>query len=118
MLISEFLAFLSRYLSFKLKVVFITNQQNDHLRVGIVSHIVEPSYQVVEGLSPSDIINQECTYAASVITSGYRSKRLLPGSVPNLDLDTGAIIEFDRLRAKVYTDSEVMRVLESVVYKL
>ena len=42
----------------------------------------------------------------------------MPSSIPNLNLDTGAIIEFDRFWAKVYTDGEVVGVLESVVNKL
>ena len=56
MFLGKFLAFLCGYFSFELKICFITYEQNNHFGIRIISHIIEPSCQVIKCLSSGNIV--------------------------------------------------------------
>ena len=97
MLVCEFLALFCRNFSLKLQIRLIANKQDDHLGISIVSHVIEPSHQVVECLPPRNIIAQKCTNAAPVITTSDGPEALLPCGVPDLNFYISSIIELNSL---------------------
>ena len=48
----ESFPFLSWYLSSVLQVALVTDEHDNHVRVSILSHLFEPSSQVIESVSP------------------------------------------------------------------
>lgn len=61
---------------------------------------MEPSLDAVEGAPPADIVNNERTNSASVVSRGDSSKPLLSRSVPDLRLDLFAV-DLDELRLEL-----------------
>ena len=70
-----------------------------------------------EGVSSSDVIDQEGTSGSSVVRPGYRLERLLAGRVPNLQLDV-FLLDLDCASAKLNTDCQVVLLAESFVREL
>jgi hypothetical protein len=48
---------------------------------------VEPARDVVEAVVVGDIENDECASGAAIVPTGHRAEELLPGCVPQLQLD-------------------------------
>ena len=117
-LVSKFLSFLRANFSFSLQIIFISDQHYDHLWVRVVSHIIEPPGQIVEGTSTCDIIDKEGANTASVVASRDRSERFLASCVPNLYFYICILSDCYRFGSKVNTNCQVMSILEPVVNEL
>ena len=57
-----------------------------------------------------DVVNEECPDRTTVIRPSYGSKILLPGGVPDLQLD-GFSIYFQVLGRKLHADSHIVIVI-------
>lgn len=69
-LVRKLLALLGADLSLQLQVVFVSDQKYYHLGVGVVTHVVEPASEVVEGAAASDVVDEQGADATTVVASG------------------------------------------------
>ena len=99
------------------EITLISNEHDDHVGVSILSCLFQPACQMVECFPSCYIIDQEGTSRAAVIRSGDATKRFLPGSVPDLQLDV-FVVNRNHARTKLNTDSQVVDRLKSLVRKL
>lgn len=60
-----FLHFTTRF-----QVTFVADQHNHHVGVGVLTGILEPCGQVIEGLATSDVVDQKCAGGTAVIRAG------------------------------------------------
>lgn len=65
-----------------IKVGFVTDEHDDHARVGVCAGFLEPLGEVVVRLAASDIVHEKCTSGATIVRSSNRTERLLAGSIP------------------------------------
>ena len=72
---------------------------------------------MVERLLPSDIIHQQGSGSPSIVAAGDRFERLLACRVPDLELDF-LVVNFDRPRAELDTDRQVVLLTEPLVREL
>eukprot|EP00958_Prasinococcus_capsulatus_P004570 scaffold421_cov382-Prasinococcus_capsulatus_cf.AAC.3 len=69
------------------KITLVADQHDNNLSVGMITQLLEPALHVVEGHVLSDIINQESSYGAPVVSTRNRPVSLLSCRVPDLCLD-------------------------------
>ena len=114
-LLGEVLSFLCAHLPLQFEVAFVRDKKDYHFGVGVFAHVFKPFDEVVEGLTASDVVNEEGADTPPIIAACYRTKTLLPCRVPYLYLNISAIVKLYGFGTKVHTDCEIVRVLEAVV---
>ncbi|KAG5586500.1 hypothetical protein H5410_046934 [Solanum commersonii] len=67
---------------------------------GLTVEFIKPSFDIVESSAPSDVINNESTHSASIISRSDSPKTFLTSSIPNLGLNF-LTINFNNLRLKL-----------------
>lgn len=117
MLPGKCLSLLLLDLAARIQITFVTDQHDDHVRVGVLPGVLEPGRQVVERLAARNVVHQQGTGRTPVVRSGNRTERLLAGRVPNLQLDLLAV-DGDHPGAELDADRQVMNRLEALVGEL
>lgn len=56
---------------------FVTDEHDDHVAVAVLSGVLQPGGQVIEGVPPGDVIYKECSSGPPVVGAGNGSKSLL-----------------------------------------
>ena len=77
----------SRLVSWNILVVhvaFISHQQNAGVLIAIALGLFQPLFQVQEGVSSGDIVDQNDSCSGSVIGPGDRTEAFLTSGVPDL----------------------------------
>lgn len=70
------------HLSSGLQVALIADQHDHHVRIAVLSSVLQPGGQVIERVSSGDVVDQQCASSTSVVGTCDRSERLLTGGVP------------------------------------
>ena len=70
------------YLSSGLQIALIAYQHDHHVRVAVLSGVLQPGGQMIERVPSRDIVDQQCTGRTSVVGACNRSERLLAGGIP------------------------------------
>lgn len=83
----------------------------------MLTRIFQPSRQMIESLSPRDVVDQKGTGRPAIVRTRYRPERLLTGRVPNLQFDLFAVYG-DHASPEFNTDRQVVHRLESLVREL
>ena len=55
----------------------VADEHDDHVAVAVLSGILQPGGQVVEGVSPGDVVNKESSCSPPVVGAGDGSECLL-----------------------------------------
>lgn len=100
-----------------LQVVLISNQHNDHVGLSMLTGFLQPSRQMLKGVSPSNVVDQEGSRRAAVVTTGDTSEGFLSRGIPDLQLDE-LVVQVDHAGTKFDPDCQVMDGLESLVGEL
>ena len=58
---------------------FVSDQHDDHVRVGMLPSVLQPRSQMVERVPPRDVVDEQRASGAAVIGAGNRAERLLAG---------------------------------------
>ena len=101
---SKSLGFLCRHGAKVPQIALITNKHNDDVGIRVVSQLLQPSSDILVGVVLGDIVNQESTDSASVVSRSDRSITFLSSSIPNLGLDRLGI-NLNGTSRKLDTDS-------------
>ena len=67
MLVREILTFFEADGSSGFQVALVPDEHDGHIRVAVLLSLSKPSVQVVEGLSPGDIVDQQSTGRISIV---------------------------------------------------
>ena len=70
-----------------LKVCFVANEDEGHIRVAERAGIVEPHPDVVVGVSVRDVVDKERPRSPAVVAARHRAEPVLARGVPDLQLD-------------------------------
>lgn len=106
-LLSYLLTLLICYNPFTLQVIFVTDQQNLHVRIAIGLDFLKPPLYMLECLFSGNIVDKESSYCASIIRTCDRSEILLSCSIPNLQLDI-FVFNINSLCPKLNSDGHIM----------
>lgn len=79
--------------------------------------VLQPRGQMIEGVPPGDVIDQQRSRRSAVVGARDGAEGLLPGRVPDLQFDLFAI-DGDHARPKLHSDCQVMDRLEAFIGKL
>mmetsp|Transcript_24079 Transcript_24079/g.75448 ORF Transcript_24079/g.75448 Transcript_24079/m.75448 type:complete len:263 (+) Transcript_24079:560-1348(+) len=69
------------------EIALVPHQELVHVLVGVAVDLVEPLLDVVEALLVRHIIHHNNAVSPAVVAAGDCAEALLPGSIPNLQLD-------------------------------
>lgn len=116
-LAGEGLALLFLHLTPRIQIALVAYQHNDHVRVRVLTRILQPGGQVVEGLPSRDVVHQQGASSSAVIRACDRSESLLPSRVPDLKLDLLAV-DGDHACSELHANGQVVHRLESLVREL
>lgn len=72
-LAGEGLALLFLHLTPRIQIALVAYQHNDHVRVRVLTRILQPGGQVVEGLPSRDVVHQQGASSSAVIRACDRS---------------------------------------------
>lgn len=61
-----------------LEVFLVANEGDDQVGVGVLPRFFKPPIQVLEGVSPRDIVHEQRTAGAAVVAARYAAEGLLP----------------------------------------
>merc|ERR1712184_233885 len=84
---SKSLSLFSLDISPSFQVTLVADEHDDHVAVAVLSGILQPGGQVVEGVSPGDVVNKESSCSPPIVGAGDGSECLLSCCVPDLKLD-------------------------------
>lgn len=104
-------------LAARIQITLVADQHDDHVRVGVLSGVLEPSRKVVKCLATCNVVDEKGTSCATVIRTRDRPERFLTGRVPNLQLDLLAV-DGDHPGTELDPDRQVMDRLEALVGEL
>ena len=79
--------------------------------------VLQPGGQVVEGVPPCDVIDEEGACRTPVVGPRNGPEGFLAGCVPNLELDLFAI-DINHARSELNTNCQVMHRLKPFVCEL
>ena len=99
------------------QIRFVAYEHHHYVWVSVLSHFLQPSGQVVEGLFAGDVVHQQSTGGSSVVGPRYAFKGFLASGVPDLQLDV-LLVNFDCPTAELYADGQVVLLSEPLVGKL
>lgn len=88
------------------QIGLVSNQHNDNVTVGVVSQLFEPSGDILVCLVLADVVNEQGTNSAAVVSRGDGTVTLLAGGIPDLSLDC-LVVDLDAARSKFDTDSRL-----------
>ena len=57
------------------KIGFVAHEHDDDVGVGVIPQFLQPSVDVLKGCVSGHVVDEECTYSSSVVSTG-------DGSVP------------------------------------
>lgn len=99
------------------EVALVADEHDGHIGVRMLPGILQPARQMVECLSPGDIINEQRPCRASVVRPRDRPERFLARRVPDLQLD-GLVVDRDHASPEFDANSQIMDGLKPLVREL
>ena len=88
--IGQGLSFFCFDLPVGLEVWFVSYQQFYHILVAVLIHFGQPVFDIFEGLSIGDVVDQDYPVSSFVVGGSYCFEPFLPGSVPDLQFNGAA----------------------------
>ena len=88
------------------QIALVAHQHDDDVRVGVIPQLLKPSRDVLVCLVLADIVDEEGTDGASVVSRRDRTVTFLTSGVPNLRLD-GLGFDLDGPRGELDTDGRL-----------
>lgn len=101
----------------RLQVTFIADEHDDHVGTGMLSEIVQPLRQVIEGVASGDVVYEEGPSGASVVRAGDRAESFLASSIPDLEFDLFTV-NADHSSSEFNAYCEIMYRLEAFIREL
>jgi hypothetical protein len=95
------------------QIGLVSNQHDDNVTVGMVSQLFEPSGDVLVCLVLADIVDEQGTDGAAVVSRGDGAVTLLASGIPDLSLD-GLVVDLDAACSKLDTDGRLRIKVELV----
>ena len=83
----------------------------------MLPRVLQPGGQVVESVSSSDVVNQECASSAAVVRPGNGPKCFLACCIPDLQFNLFSF-DIDHTSTKLYSNGQIVYRLETLVGKL
>ena len=77
------------------EVHFVADEQLAHVVARVFVDLRQPALHVLEGVHVGDVVHDDDAVRAAVVGARDRAEALLPGGVPDLQLDR-LLVEFDR----------------------
>ena len=114
--VGELLALLEAYLSGRLQIALVADQDARYVLTCVFLHFGHPSLNIGEALSVSNVVNYNDAVGALVIAGGDGLEAFLAGSVPNLELNLFRV-NIDSLDLEVHTNCGHEVVCEHVFRK-
>merc|ERR550519_923663 len=99
------------------QVAFVAYEHDHHVAVAVLPCVLQPRCQVVESVSPCDVIYKQSPCCTPVVRPCDRPKCFLARRVPNLKLDLFPL-NVDHPSAELDPDGEVVHRLEPLVREL
>eukprot|EP00608_Synchroma_pusillum_P012824 CAMPEP_0198425696 /NCGR_PEP_ID=MMETSP1452-20131203/4740_1 /TAXON_ID=1181717 /ORGANISM="Synchroma pusillum, Strain CCMP3072" /LENGTH=246 /DNA_ID=CAMNT_0044146055 /DNA_START=113 /DNA_END=851 /DNA_ORIENTATION=+ len=100
-----------------LQVRLVSDEHDRHVRVAVLPRLLQPPRQVVEALSPGNVVHEERPGCVPVVRARDGAEALLPSRVPHLRLDAQAV-HVEHARAELHANGQVMHGLEALVREL
>lgn len=69
------------------QIALVSDQHDDDVGVGMVAQLLEPPGDILVGLVLADVVNEEGTDSATVVSGCDGAVTFLTSSIPNLSLD-------------------------------
>merc|ERR1719247_890841 len=95
-------------------VALVAHEDFARALVRVLVHLLDPGVDVVEGLAVPGVVDHDDPVRAAVVRGRDRAEPLLPGGVPDLELD-GLPLNGQRAEAEVHADGGDVAVREAVV---
>ena len=114
----KFLAFLGRHGPTMFQIVLVAYQHNDHVRLRMLPCLFQPTTQMLKGISPRNVVDQQGPGRAAVVAAGDGPKGFLSGGIPYLELDEFVTVQGDHAGSKFDTNRQIMDGLETLVGEL
>jgi hypothetical protein len=99
------------------QVIFITNQHDDHIRLGMLTSFLQPPRKVLKGIPAGNVVHQQSARRSSVIATRDTSEGFLTSRVPDLKFDE-LVVQVDHSSTKLNSNGQVVYRLETFVCKL
>eukprot|EP00290_Baffinella_frigidus_P005168 CAMPEP_0180134656 /NCGR_PEP_ID=MMETSP0986-20121125/10299_1 /TAXON_ID=697907 /ORGANISM="non described non described, Strain CCMP2293" /LENGTH=208 /DNA_ID=CAMNT_0022075073 /DNA_START=132 /DNA_END=759 /DNA_ORIENTATION=- len=100
-----------------LEVALVPDEHDGHVGVGVLQRVLKPRRQVVERLSPRDVVHQQRASSSPVVRPCNRAERLLPRRIPDLQLDWLGI-DGHPPRPELHSYCQIVHRLEALVREL
>jgi len=100
-----------------LQIIFVADQHDNHVALAVLPSLLEPPRQVLEGVPPCYVVDEEGTGGPSVVRSSDGAERLLPRGIPNLQLHL-LVVDGYHPSSELNADGQVVDRLESLVGEL
>merc|ERR1740138_246150 len=107
-------ALLRRNLPLLLVITFVPDKDFTGAVGSVLVDLLNPTIDVVEGLPIASIVNHDDAVRPAVVGGGDRAEALLPGCVPDLELDR-LTVDWQGAESEVDTDGGDVRFRELVV---
>lgn len=115
--ISKGLSFRRGHRTAMFQIILVTNQHNHYIALTVLSNLIQPPRQVLEGVPPRNVIDQERTCGTAIVRASNRPKGFLSRRVPDLQLDL-LVLQVDHASTKLDTNRQVVDRLKSLVCEL
>ena len=100
-----------------LQIIFVADQHDHHVALAVLPGLLEPPRQVLEGVPPCYVVDQEGTGGPSVVRPRDGAEGLLSRGVPDLQLHL-LVVDAYHPSPKLDADRQVVDRLESLVGEL
>lgn len=81
------LSIISWHTSQMLEIRLVPNQHDHNVGVGVISQLLQPSFNILIGYMLRDVIHQQSSYSATIVRTSDSSVSLLSCCVPDLSFD-------------------------------
>mmetsp|Transcript_117814 Transcript_117814/g.175990 ORF Transcript_117814/g.175990 Transcript_117814/m.175990 type:complete len:274 (-) Transcript_117814:82-903(-) len=99
------------------QIILVSDQHDDHVRLRVLAGFLQPPAQVLEGISPRNIVDQQCPRGSAIITAGNTTERFLAGGIPDLKFDE-FVVQVDHAGAELDSNRQIVDGLKSLVGEL
>lgn len=86
------------------QIALVSHQHDDNVCVGMVAELLQPACDVLVGLVLGNVVDEEGTDCATVVSTGDGAVALLAGGIPDLSLD-GLVVDLDAAGGELDADS-------------
>ena len=103
-----------RHFSLIFQIFFVAHKNTGNVLIRVLVDLSHPLRDLGEGVSVSDVVGHDDTVSTLVVAAGNSLEPLLPGGVPNLQLDSLAVY-VNSSDFEIYSDSWHEVVVEDVI---